>query len=248
MRQARLRQTLRQVWTGSLRGAACALLGAMLLAAPGGHAFAQDVNADDDDLSFEQKVIRNIMGGFGAAGTGAGIDYHERSPLVIPPSRDLRPPEADASKPAPNWPTDTDKRRKVAKKQMKPMDAREVKLWDDPGRPLTPSELAAGRTGGTTSTATTTRPGQSASEGEADSNRPLLPNVLGYTGGVFNSIWNKGKPEVAPFTGEPPRNSLTEPPTGYMTPSPTQPYGVGVEANKPKPQNPADLPARAGSY
>ena len=29
------------------------------------------------------------------------------------------------------------------------------------------------------------------------------------------------------FTGEPPRLSLTEPPPGYQTPSPDQPYGVG---------------------
>lgn len=231
----------RQAWTGSLRAAACALLGVVLFAAYSGHAFAQD--DDDDDLTFEQKFIRNLMGGFGAAGTGVGIDYHERSPLVIPPSRDLPAPQVDVTKPTPNWPTDADKRRKVAKKQTKPMDARETKLWDDPGRPLTPAELEIGRTAGP-STATTTRPGQSASENEAASNRPLLPNVLGYTGGVFSSIWNRGKPETAPFTGEPPRTSLTEPPTGYMTPSPNQPYGVGVQANKPVIPKPADLPAR----
>lgn len=238
MPQARLRQA----FTGSLRAAACALFGVVLLASYSGHAFAQD--DDDDDLTFEQKVIRNLMGGFGAAGTGAGIDYHERSPLVIPPSRDLPAPQADANKPAPNWPTDPDKRRKVVKKQKKPMDARETKLWDDPGRPLTPSELEVGRTAGTTVN-TVTRPGDSASETEAASDRPLLPGMLGYTGGVFNSIWNKGKPETAPFTGEPPRTSLTEPPVGYMTPSPNQPYGVGMEPYKPKPVNPADLPSRS---
>jgi len=35
------------------------------------------------------------------------------------------------------------------------------------------------------------------------------------------------KEEYIPFTGEPARTSLTEPPRGYRTPSPTQPYGVG---------------------
>jgi hypothetical protein len=234
---------LRQVLTASLRAAACALFGAMLLVAYSGHAFAQD-DDDDDDLTFEQKLIRNLMGGFGAAGTGAGIDYHERSPLVIPPSRDLRPPEADATKPAPNWPTDADKRRKVVKKQKKPLDARETKLWDDPGRPLTPSELNVGRTAGP-SNAQATRPGDSASESEAASNRNAMPNMLGYTGGVFNSIWNKGKPETAPFTGEPPRTSLTEPPVGYMTPSPNQPYGIGMEPYKPVVPSLTDLPARS---
>jgi hypothetical protein len=243
MPQARLRKTRpRKAWTGSLRAAACALLGAVLLVAHAGHAFAQDINDDDDDLTFEQKIIRNIMGGFGAGGTGAGIDYHERSPLVIPPSRDLPSPQADSSKPAPNWPTDADKRRKVVKKQRKPMDARETKLWDDPGRPLTPSELEIGRTVGP-SPNTVTRPGESASQTEGGN--PVLPNVLGYTGGVFTTLWNRGKPETAPFTGEPPRTNLTEPPTGYMTPSPNQPYGVGMEANKPVVPKPADLPARA---
>lgn len=234
-----------KVWTGSLRAAACALLGVMLLAAHGGHAFAED-DDDDDDLTFEQKLIRNLMGGVGAAGTGAGIQYRERSPLVIPPTRDLPAPETQtAAKPATNWPNDPEKRRKAVKKQSKPMDAREVKLWDDPGRPLTPAELNVGRTAGPSS-ATTTRPGQSASEGEAQSNRPLLPSVLGYTGGLFGSIWGTGpKEETATFTSEPPRTTLTAPPTGYMTPSPNQPYGLGAQKFTPKPVNPADLPARS---
>ena len=36
---------------------------------------------EDDELTFEQKIIHSILGG----GSGAGIDYRERSPLVIPP-------------------------------------------------------------------------------------------------------------------------------------------------------------------
>jgi len=37
------------------------------------------------------------------------------------------------------------------------------------------------------------------------------------------------KEQYATFTGEPPRTSLTDPPSGYMTPSPDQPYGVGSD-------------------
>jgi hypothetical protein len=40
--------------------------------------------------------------------------------------------------------------------------------------------------------------------------------------------------ESAKFTGEQPRASLTEPPPGYRTPSPDQPYGVGKERSQPK--------------
>jgi len=42
------------------------------------------------------------------------------------------------------------------------------------------------------------------------------------------------KEETAKFTGEPPRSSLTDPPPGYQTPSPDQPYGLG-KAGPPKP-------------
>jgi hypothetical protein len=245
MPQARLRQAyFRGAWTGSLRAVAYAVFGAALLVAHCGHAFAQD-DDEDDDLSFEQKFIRNMLNGIGLAGTGNGIDYHERSPLVIPPDRTLPPPEAEAPKPATNWPSDPEKKIRVTKKKTTPMNARETKLWDDPGRPLTPSELNAGRA---PTTATSTRPGDSASESEAASNRPVLPSVLGYTGGLFGSIWGVGgnKEETAPFTGEPPRTSLTAPPTGYMTPSPNQAYGLGVtKYTPPKPVNPADLPARS---
>jgi hypothetical protein len=37
--------------------------------------------------------------------------------------------------------------------------------------------------------------------------------------------WFK-KEEYGTFTGEPPRASLTDPPPGYQTPSPDQPYGI----------------------
>jgi hypothetical protein len=35
--------------------------------------------------------------------------------------------------------------------------------------------------------------------------------------------------ERATFTREPARGSLTEPPPGYRTPSPAQPYGLGQQ-------------------
>ena len=237
---------LKQARTGFFRAAIGLLVGAAVLAAPAGRALAED--DDEDDLSFEQKMIRNFLGGMGAAGTGAGIEYRERSPLVIPPARNLPPPEADvATKPAPNWPADPEKRRKVAKKDKKPMNAREAKLWDDPGRPLTPEEMRVGRTTGG-SISTVTAPGDTASESAMKAGRPLPPSALGSAGGLFGSLWGSvagPAEETAKFEGEPPRTSLTAPPTGYMTPSPNQPYGVGAQKYvPPKPVNPGDLPAR----
>jgi len=43
--------------------------------------------------------------------------------------------------------------------------------------------------------------------------------------------------EVAKFTGEPPRTSLTEPPSGYQTPAPTAAYGIGQKNKAPEVKN-----------
>ncbi len=53
---------------------------------------------------------------------------------------------------------------------------------------------------------------------------------LSFTDKVSN-FFGGNKPEAAPFTGEPPREDLTQPPSGYQIPSPDYAYGVGV--NKP---------------
>ena len=57
----------------------------------------------------------------------------------------------------------------------------------------------------------------------------MKPSELGYKGGLFSGIFGGPKEEYKTFTGEQPRASLIEPPTGYRTPSPYQPYGVGKE-------------------
>jgi hypothetical protein len=57
---------------------------------------------------------------------------------------------------------------------------------------------------------------------------PLPPDKLGSKGNVFSRMFGPDKDEnVGSFTGEPPRAALTEPPQGYQTPSPEQPYGIG---------------------
>jgi hypothetical protein len=54
---------------------------------------------------------------------------------------------------------------------------------------------------------------------------PFSPTELGYKGGLFS--FGKNEEKGVRFTGERARASLTEPPTGYQTPSPDQPYGAG---------------------
>src|SRR5436305_793677 len=67
----------------SLRGLLTACVCGALLAFPVA-ASAQQAQDDDDD-TFEQKIIKNILGGMGVDVGRAGIDYRERSPLVTQP-------------------------------------------------------------------------------------------------------------------------------------------------------------------
>ena len=103
----------------------------------------------------------------------------------------------------------------------------------DEARPLRPDELEKGGGGGTaTGSIGNTRP-----TGE-DAARPLPPSQMG-TGGknmldAFFSSIGPQRPESAPFNGEPPRTSMTAPPTGYQTPSPGQVYGISPTKELPK--------------
>src|SRR5581483_14247 len=67
---------------------------------------ALPARAADDELPVDQKILRGIMEGLGLKRDGEpGITYQERSPLVIPPSRDLPPPEqTDAAAANAAWP------------------------------------------------------------------------------------------------------------------------------------------------
>ena len=55
----------------------------------------------DDDVPIDTKIVRGILEGLGLKQRRRSrIDYQERPPLVIPPSRDLPPPEeTDAALP-----------------------------------------------------------------------------------------------------------------------------------------------------
>src|SRR6202140_5848252 len=70
---------------------------------------------DEDDKTFEEKIIEGIMAGIGGTNMeNRGIEYRERSPLVVPPKLDLPPPAAAAEVKAPNWPKDPDDARRKA--------------------------------------------------------------------------------------------------------------------------------------
>jgi hypothetical protein len=178
---------------------------------------------DDDDKTFEEKIIGNLMAGIGATNMeNKGIDYRERSPLVVPPKIDLPPPASTSAEVnVPNWPKDPDDARR--KKAIAARKKEKTKDINQTGRPLSPSELNVARTAPGTSGGTLDS--ESASPG-AGSAAPLSPSQLGFTGG-FMSMFHGNTAEAAPFKEEPARNSLTQPPPGYQTPSPNYAYGTG---------------------
>jgi hypothetical protein len=164
-----------------------------------------------------------------------GIEYRERSPLVVPPKLDLPPPaSASADVKAPNWPKDPDEaRRKAAIAARK----KENKDPVEASRILTPSELNKGKV------AATARNSDDPIQPGSQNNNPILsPSQLGYNGS-FSGLFGGSKSETAPFKGEPTRDSLTQPPSGYQTPSPNFAYGTGPKESMNKEYNPA-----AGKY
>ncbi|HET8543386.1 MAG TPA: hypothetical protein VFL68_02655 [Pseudolabrys sp.] len=195
------------------------------------------VRAADDEPTFDQKIMNSIMGGLGLKRDGeATINYQERAPLVIPPGRDLLPPErSDGATNNPAWPKDPDverrKREAAMEKNRNVSDEREREQ-----NPLRPDQLTPGARGKQKrQQAARTDDGYQAPASGFSSQLP--PSELGYKGSLYDAMFGKKKEEQAKFTGEPPRTSLTEPPTGYQTPSPDQPYGLATGAAPAKAYN-----------
>ncbi len=233
MRQAKA--SFRMLQTSSLirvgRFAAIALgIGLVMAAGP-----VRAGDDDEDDKTFEEKIIEGIMAGIGGTNMeNRGIDYRERSPLVVPPKIDLPPPAGTSAEvKAPNWPKDPDEQRRKAAAAARKKENKDPALQ---ARILTPAELAVGKTAAPARTSDPVQPGNS------NTNPILSPSQLGYNGG-FSGLFGGSKTETAPFKGEPTRETLTMPPPGYQTPSPSFAYGTGPKESLNKEYNPA-----AGKY
>jgi hypothetical protein len=231
---ARLMRNLSGAPALGLRLAAVALGIGLVMAT--GAARAQD-DDNQDDKTFEEKIIDGLMSGLGGTNMdNRGIDYRERSPLVVPPKLDLPPPvNQSAEVNVPNWPKDPDiARRKAYEKARAQEDNDPLKAVQS----LSPSELNKGRLAK-----------GSRAPGASDSSQPgnpaaasLSPSQLGYGGGLFK-MFHGNTAESTTFKEEPPRESLTQPPVGYQTPSPAYAYGNGPMKSLNKEYNPV-----AGKY
>ena len=187
---------------------------------------ARAADDDDDDAAMDVKILRGILNSFGLRKDGGGIDYRERSPLVLPRSNELPPPEQDNPTKAANWPDDPDVKRakqaKAAKRNPKP----KIDMEED--APLRPNQLDPPGTSKSASIKPDNASGPSIEKSSAPSSRLELGAK-----DLWSKVWAP-KEEYQTFTGEPPRASLIEPPSGYRTPSPNQPYGIGKQKWTPE--------------
>ena len=213
------------------RAAIGGVLGAALLAAGTAARAGDDL---EQVLDAPTKMFDRVLEGLGLRKDGeAMINYEERAPLVIPPSRALPPPERSDSVIAnnPAWPKDPDvQRRKAEAEQEKKntLNTSDQILLNS--YQLSPAEMTPGPKPRTARRSPPPDTSQASGYGYGDK---LSPTQLGYKGNLFDMMFgkdkNKDRGDVANFTKEPPRTALTEPPPGYQTPSPEQPYGVGKE-------------------
>ena len=232
-------------WVRQISIAGAFTLAALAIGASGS---AQAQQADDtvegnSIWNLEQRVWGGIVRGLGLRDPNAPvIDYRERSPLVVPPSRDLPPPQARVTPRDPSWPADPDvARAKKANEAKRKLGAGNVNTAiESDGRPILPSELnPTGSVRGQAADSSRSSVPASGADG-----RPVAPSELGYFGGLFSGrAWGFGgyANEVGTFTAEPPRTQLTEPPPGYQTPSAEHPYGTTkrVERSKVEAHDPA---------
>jgi hypothetical protein len=182
---------------------------------------------DEEEVPLDTKMLRGFLSALGLQreGGGAGIDYRERSPLVLPPGRELPQPEKGNADKIAGWPDDPDikqiKQRREAERKRQPY----TEGVDD--RPMLPSEYSRSAPPSSRRTG-----GDGPTKSAEDVSRPMSPMELGSKN-IFSSFFSP-KEEYTTFSNEPPRDSLTDPPAGYRTPSPNQPYGVGKEKWKPE--------------
>ena len=214
-------------------------IAAVLGAAVATAALVGPAKAGDGDRPFDEQIIHNLLTGLGLQDPNAvQPTYEERPPLVIPKSDALPPPQKPGAAIAENpaWPKDPDVERAKERARRERNEVRRTagEEFRDQESVLRPDQLnPTGRGAGQSERASTTN------TPDYEGRHTMTPSQLGYKGGVFSNIFGSDDKdeETARFTGEPARTALTEPPPGYQTPSPDQPYGVGAKNLAPKADN-----------
>ena len=225
--------------------------------------------AADDDRSFTERFVDGFKSTIrGNTMDNRGIDYRERSPLVVPPNLDLPPPVAASNAPqVTNWPKDPDERQRkaiiAAKKKNAPPVVAVAPAAADAPRPIniappvveapaaTPDMIRPAYANDRNGTARTDPVYDKAGDLFTGGAAALVPSSVSETlnfGGLFGS--KKADATLPPGT-EPSREALTQPPAGYQTPSASYPYALepkGIFSGQSNPDhNPAAQMSSASS-
>jgi hypothetical protein len=219
--------------------------GALGLAVLTGFAQMSARAEDGEEKSiWDFNLMDEITKGLGLQGSDPDA-YRERSPLVVPPSRNLPPPQAKASESVPAaWPVDPDakKRKEIAKAKLYTQANKSTQASMDNafsnGAPISPGELNPPGTTGSIGGGS-----RQPDDPNFQNGTPMLPSQLGFLGNWYNKVIPNDNPELGTFTSEPPRANLTQPPSGYQTPSATAPYGL---INKKERYKQCDLDIASG--
>ncbi|HXL67938.1 MAG TPA: hypothetical protein VN930_04150 [Xanthobacteraceae bacterium] len=169
----------------------------------------------------EPTALQSVLGKLGILEIPSddAPEYRERPPLVVPPAVQLPTPRnpEDIARQFPEWPKDQDleRRRKAAALKKRGVSSSVIDADFFSGRLLSRNELNRG----TKKDADTGVSSNTAGAELAAGKERYSPYELGFKGWFV-----KEKPIV--FTEEPVRQRLTEPPTGYRTPSFNAPYGM----------------------
>jgi hypothetical protein len=216
--------------------------------------------ADDDDRSFTERFVDGFKDTIrGNTMDNRGIDYRERSPLVVPPNLDLPPPVTASKAPqVTNWPKDPDEKQRKAiiaakKKNAPPVVAvAPAAVADAAPRPI---NIAPPVVEAPAPTPDTIRPAHATDSNGTARIDPVYDQAgdlfkggastaldgigLGSLGNLFGG--KKDEPPSLPPGTEPSREALTQPPSGYQTPSANYPYAVqskGIFSGESNPDRP----------
>jgi hypothetical protein len=200
-----------EIWTQPIKQLAkrIALAGALGLIALAG--LSPGVVRAEDNSSGDGGLFGSMLKSLGIGGEN-NIEYRERPPLVVPPTRDLPPPQATGAARNPNWPVDP----KTVDVQKKGSQVRDLDRLPVPQRPAVPSVAVA------------TPPNPSASGATTGGTTPSQPAAS--SGGFFDKLFSSSDMPANAVIPVPTRKSLTEPPLDYESPSTTQQYGVVTPA------------------
>lgn len=194
---------------------------------------------DNDGRTMSEKISDGFYGMIrGTNMDNRGIDYRERSPLVVPPTLDLPPPASssgDAQQIA-NWPKDPDERTRkaviAAKKKNAPPVSR-VQVTSNGGQTpqainIAPPVEEAAPSLGTTRRADAPVMSREATDPVYDKGGDLFTggaSDLADKMGMGDWFGSSKKSALAEPGTEPAREALTQPPIGYQTPSAGYAYG-----------------------